>query len=364
VAFPLLLELYHDYDNQMLTKHELLQSARLIESYVFRRAVCGIPPNSLNKTFATFARGLKKDRYFESILATFLLLPSYRRFPDDDEFSRDIKLKDLYNFRSRSYWLRRLENHDRKERVPADEYTIEHILPQNEDLSAQWQSDLGPDWVRIQKSYLHTIGNLTLTGYNPELSDRPFAEKRDMKGGFGESPLRMNQGLGTLQSWSEDAIRHRGERLAALAVKVWPMPKLGPAILAAYRPKAATAGYTIADHPYLAAGPMKAIFDEFRKQVLALDPCVSEQFLKLYVAYKAETNFVDVVPQAKRLWLSLNMPFHEITDPKGVCKDVTGLGRWGNGDVEVSLSSTSDLPYIKGLVRQSFEKQIGAGGDN
>jgi len=364
VAFPLLLELYHDYDKQMLAKHELLQSARLIESYVFRRAVCGIPTNSLNKTFATFARGLQKDRYFESILATFLLLPSYRRFPDDAEFSRDIQLKDLYNFRSRSYWLRRLENHDRKERVLVDEYTIEHILPQNEDLSAQWQSDLGPDWVRIQKSYLHTMGNLTLTGYNPELSDRPFPEKRDMKGGFRESPLRMNQGLGALQSWNENAIRHRGERLAALAVKVWPVPELDPAILESYRPKAATAGYTIADHHHLTAGPMKAIFEELRKQVLALDPCVSEEFLKLYVAYKAETNFVDVVPQAKRLWLSLNIAFHEITDPKDVCKDVTGLGRWGNGDVEVSLSSTSDLPYIMGLVRQSFEKQMGAGGDN
>jgi uncharacterized protein with ParB-like and HNH nuclease domain/predicted transport protein len=364
VAFPLLLELYHDYDKQMLAKHELLQAARLIESYVFRRAVCGIPTNSLNKTFATFARGLKKDRYLESIQATFLLLPSYRRFPVDAEFSRDLQLKDLYNFRSRSYWLRRLENHDRKERVPVDEYTIEHILPQNEDLSPQWQSDLGRDWARIQKSYLHTIGNLTLTGYNSELGDRPFSEKQDMKGGFRESPLRMNQGLGTLQSWTEDAIRDRAEKLAALAVEVWPLPKLDPAILEAYKPKAVAAGYTIVDHPYLAAGPLSAVFEEFRKQVLALDPCVSEEFLKLYVAYKAETNFVDIVPQAKRLRLSLNMAFHEITDPKGVCKDVSGLGRWGNGDVEVSLSSTSDLPYIMGLVRQSFEKQMGTGGDN
>jgi uncharacterized protein with ParB-like and HNH nuclease domain/predicted transport protein len=364
VAFPLLLELYHDYVAEQLEKADLLEAARLVESYVFRRAVCGIPTNSMNKTFATFRRNLKKDRYLESVQANFLLLPSYRRFPDDDEFKRELQLKDLYNFRSRSYWLRRLENHDRKERVDVDEYTIEHILPQNENLSAAWKADLGPDWERIQKTYLHTLGNLSLTGYNSEYSDRPFAEKRDMKGGFAESPLRLNKGLGKLAQWNEDAIRQRAEQLATQAVQVWPMPKLEEAVVEAYKPKAAVAGYTIDDHPHLVSGPMREVFEAFRKQVLALDPNVYEEFLKLYVAYKAETNFVDVVPQAKRLRLSLNMPFPDIVDPREICKDVSGLGRWGNGDVEVGLASVAELPYVMGLVRQAFERQMGANGDN
>jgi predicted transport protein len=85
-----------------------------------------------------------------------------------------------------------------------------------------------------------------------------------------------------------------------------------------------------------------------------------EEFLKLYVAYKAETNFVDVVPRAKRLNLSLNMSFTEINDPNKLCKDVSGLGRWGNGDVEVNLSSLDDLPSVIGLVRQSLENQMGS----
>ena len=249
VAFPFLLELYHDYDKQMLTKAELLQAARLVESYVFRRAVCGIPTNSMNKTFATFGRGLKKDRYLESIQADFLLLPSYRRFPDDDEFKREISSSRTSTTsaaaatgfggwrtttaRSACPWTStRSSTSCRRTR----------ISPRNG--RATW----GPTGSGFSKTYLHTLGNLTLTGYNPEFSDRPFAEKRDMKGGFGESPLRMNQGLGTLESWNEDAIRQRGERLAALAVNVWPVPKLDPAILEAYKPKAATAGYTIADH--------------------------------------------------------------------------------------------------------------------
>jgi uncharacterized protein with ParB-like and HNH nuclease domain/predicted transport protein len=364
VAYPFLLELYYDYTQGLLSGAEFAAAVRLIESYVFRRAICAIPTNSLNKTFATFGRALKKDRYLESVQAHMLLLPSYRRFPGDEEFKRDIAKRDLYNFPRRSYWLRRLENHGRKERVPVDEYTIEHILPQNENLSNKWREVLGSGWQRVQETWLHTLGNLTLTGYNAEYSDRPFAEKRDMKGGFRESPLRLNEGLGALDTWNESAIQARAERLADAATNVWVLPSLPADVLDAYRPKTVEKAerYTVEDHPQLAEGqPMRPLFEALRTEVLALDPCVTEEFLKLYVAYKAETNFVDVVPQAKRLRLSLNMQFHELHDPKDLAKDVTNLGRWGNGDVEVGLDSSDNLPYVMGLVRQAFEKQMGNG---
>lgn len=365
VAYPFLLELYHDYSNGMLSKTDFAAIVRMIESYVFRRAICTIPTNSMNKTFATFTKAIRKDRYLESIQAHFLLLPSYRRFPTDEEFHRDLQTRDLYNFRSRSYWLRRLENHGRKERVVVDEYTIEHIMPQNENLPAAWKADLGADWERVQQTWLHTLGNLTLTGYNSEYSDRPFKEKRDMDGGFRISPLKLNAGLGQLDTWNEDAIKTRAGKLAESATDVWQSPKLSEATLVTYRRGGvAPTGYTIADHPPLLTPAMNGLFEAFRKQVLALNPCVTEEFLKLYVAYKAETNFVDVVPQAKRLRLSLNIDFAEITDPKGIAKDVTNLGRWGNGDVEVSLSTLQELPYVLGLVRQAFEKQMGNGTDS
>jgi predicted transport protein len=364
VAYPFLLELYHDYAAGLLPKADFVTAVRLVESYVFRRAICAIPTNSMNKTFATFTKALRKERYLESIQAHMLSLPSYRRFPSDDEVWRDLQTRDLYKFRSRSYWLRRLENHSRKERVSVAEYTIEHILPQNENLSEAWKTALGPEWERVQKEWLHTLGNLTLTGYNSEYSDRPFREKRDMEGGFRESPLKLNAGLGHLDEWKEDTIKARAGRLADLAPEVWPGPRLAPDVLASYRHKPLVAvSYTIEDHLYLLVGAMHELFEAFRKEVLALDPCVTEEFLKLYVAYKAETNFVDVVPQARRLRLSLNLTFPEIDDPKGICRDVTGLGRWGNGDVEVAISSLEELPYVLGLVRQSLERQMGSGGD-
>ncbi len=360
VAYPFLLELYHDYALDYLSKGDFLTAVRLVESYVFRRAICAIPASSLNKTFATFTKALKKERYIESIQAHLLLLRSYRRYPNDEEFKRDLQTKDLYQFRSRSYyWIRRLENHNRKERVLVDEYTIEHILPQNENLSSAWKTALGVEWERIQQTYLHTIGNLTLTGYNSEYSDKTFPEKRDMKGGFKESPLKLNQGLGLLEQWDEDAIRQRADRLSTIALDIWAAPKLEASVLDSCKSKPAPLVYTIADHPHLLSGTVAEVFKVFRKEVLALDPCVTEEFLKFYVAYKAESNFVDIVPQAKRLRISLNMPFPEINDPKGICKDVSSVGRWGNGDVELGLASLDELPYVMGLVRQSLERQMG-----
>lgn len=372
VAYPFLLDVYHDYKQGRLTSDEVLHIVRLIESYVFRRAICAVPTNSLNKTFAGMSRTLKKDRYFESVQAAFLMLPSYRRFPSDDEFQRDVKVRDLYNFRSRSYWLRRLENHGRKERVMVEDYTIEHILPQNEALSKEWQTELGAEWQRIQQDWLHTLGNLTLTGYNSEYSDHPFAYKRDQVTdkdgnhvGFSHSPLKLNLGLGKVNTWDEAAIKARADRLALDAAKVWGAPNLAADVLTAYRPAAAKPGqqYSLADHPHLTTGPMRELFEELRRSVLALDPCVSEEFLKLYVAYKAETNFVDVVPQAKRLLLVLNVGIADIEDPKGLCRDISNIGRWGNGDVEVGLSSVHELPYVMGLIRQSFDRQMGSPQD-
>ena len=361
VAYPFLLELYDDFANGRLESNDFEAAVRLVEAYVFRRAVCAIPTNSLNKTFATFGHALQKNRYLESVQAHLLTLPSYRRFPGDEEFKREFVVRDLYNFPRRSYWLRRLENDGRKERVPVDEYTIEHILPQNENLSAKWRDELGPEWQRVQETWLHTLGNLTLTGYNAEYSDRSFSEKREMKGGFRESPLKLNEGLRSLHKWDEAAIKNRAERLAAVAAGVWAVPSLRAEVLESYRPRGErTGGYTIDDHPQLVIGsPIRDLFEILRTDLLALDPCVSEEFLKLYVAYKAETNFVDIVPQKSRLRLSLNMQFHELHDPRVLAKDVTNLGRWGNGDVEVGLSKPEELPYVMGLVRQAFEKQMG-----
>ncbi|RPD43759.1 DUF262 domain-containing protein [Hymenobacter sediminis] len=356
-ATPFLLEVYADYLDEHLSKEEHLQVVRMVEAYVFRRVICGIPTNSLNKTFAALGRLVRKNRYVESVAAAFQLKDSYRRFPSDAEFRREFQQRDLYNMRLRNYLLERLENFGRKERVPVDEYTIEHILPQNENLSKAWREELGPDWRRIQEEYLHTIGNLTLTGYNSKLSDKPFEYKKTVEGGFADSPIRLNASVAKEEQWNEDAILRRGQALASKALKIWPAPSLSEAELAPYREPETTDGtYKLEQFAFL-NGEMGDLFNAFEKRVLNLDTSVKQEVKKLYVAFKLDTNFVDVVPQKSRLRLSLNLPFDEIRDPRNLCKDVRGLGRWGNGDVEVGLASFNDLDDVMHLVRQAYDWQ-------
>ena len=101
------------------------------------------------------------------------------------------------------------------------------------------------------------------------------------------------------------------------------------------------------------------MFEALRTEILALDPGVTEEFLKLYVAYKAETNFVDIIPQAQGLVLSVNTKDEALHDPRNLCKDVSNQGRWGNGDYEIKVTSEAEIPYAMGLVRQALEVQLG-----
>jgi len=227
VAYPFLLEVYEDYGQGKIGRKDFVSILRLIESYVFRRMVCGIPTNSMNKTFAQLGREIDRNHYLQSVQAAFTSKDSYKRFPTDEEFRREFVVKDIYNFRNRVYLLQKLENsHHLKELIDPENYTIEHIMPQNPKVSSEWQAELGDDWKDVHAKYLHTIGNLTLTGYNPEYSDRPFQEKQTMKNGFAHSPLALNEGLGALSGWNEAEIKERAAALALRSVKIWIYPEV------------------------------------------------------------------------------------------------------------------------------------------
>jgi len=356
VSYPYFLPIYNDYKDEVISKIELLEIISLIESYVFRRAICGIPTNSMNKTFSNLYKTIQKDKYIESVKASLQLLESYKRFPTDSEFEKEIVMKDVYNFRSRNYLLSKLENFKRKELVNVDNYTIEHVMPQNSNLSQEWRSMLGENWKAIQENYLHTIGNLTLTAYNSELSDRPFKHKKTIEGGFNDSPIRLNDFLRKTEFWREEDILNRAKELSVKAINIWKSAVLTEEQLEYYRPEVkSSATYSIDAYDYL-KGDMIELYEALKKRILNIDSSVHEEYKKLYIAYKSSTNFVDIVPQKSRLRLSLNIVFSDITDPKGYCKDITGLGRWGNGDVEVAFENLNQLDDIMELIEQAFDK--------
>ena len=358
VSYPYFLPIYDDYSSGVISKNDLLQIIELVESYVFRRAICGIPTNSLNKTFSNLYKSVNLERYVESVIASFQLLDSYKRFPSNAEFEKDLVLKDVYNFRSRNYLLSKLENYKRKELVNVDNYTIEHIMPQNPNLSIEWREMLGDDWKNIQETYLHTIGNLTLTRYNSELSDRPYKQKKKLEGGFDDSPIRLNEFLQIHDEWSEEEIKERAAILAKKSSQIWNSPNLSSDQLDFYKPEEKiSATYTIDTYEYL-KGDMVDLYEALKKRILNIDSSVHEEYKKLYIAFKSSTNFVDIVPQKSRLRLSLNIPFSSIIDPKGYCRDVTDLGRWGNGDVEVGFENLNQIEDVMELIEQAFDAQM------
>ena len=362
VSMPFLMEVYSDFEQGHITEAEIAEIVGLVESYVFRRSICQIPTNSMNKTFAEFTRHLDKENYLPSLRAHFASLRTYRRLPTNDEFEIEFSHRNVYKYSLGKYLLRKIENHDKKEKVSVDNYTIEHVMPQNPNLSQEWQKELGVNWKEVQEKYLHTIGNLTLTGYNPEYSDKSFSEKKSMKKGFLESPLKLNALIAKTELWNEEAIVKRGKELAKEAVEIWPYVSITAEEIAKFKPKQVMSqdvrNFSVNDNEYLSRKHVRELFNALRKEVLAIDLDVSETFLKHWIAYKAETNFVDVVPKAKGLRLSINMKYKEIIDPKGVTEDISGKGRWGNGEVSVHFRNLDELPYVMTLIRQSYQKQM------
>ena len=362
VAYPFLLEVYGDWKKELLSKEDFLEIVRLVESYAFRRAVVQIPTNSMNKTFARLSLSIRKDNYLNSFKAVIQSFKTYRRFPNDDEFARELKVRDLYNFRRGAYWLRKLENFGRKELPVLDEYSIEHILPQNPDLNSWWQEALGESWEDVQSQWLHTIGNLTLTKYNSEFSDRSFIEKRDLpNGGFKTSPLALNQGLRDLDTWNAQTIQKRADDLIAKVLLIWQAPNADPALikqLGVTEKVESRPTYTYADHKYLQHPEVRSLFDDLRSRVLAIDSTVFEEVLKLYIAFKSETNFVDVITKASGLRLTINMPFAELKDPKGLAVNVKDQGRWGNGEVSLHIDNKDEIDYAIFLIRQAYDRQL------
>ncbi|GAA9262232.1 DUF262 and DUF1524 domain-containing protein [Helicobacter pylori] len=358
VIYPLLLELYSDYSDGVLSKADFIPIIALIESYLFRRAVCGIPSNGLNKFFASFTRHIQKDEYFKSLKAHFGSLTEKQRFPNNDEFKDCFITIDFYSFKKNGYFFERLENFDRKERVYTHEYTTEHIMPQK--LTEEWERDLGENFQAIHDKYLHTIGNLTLTGYNPEYRNKSFQEKQGMEKGFKDSPLRLNQGLRDLKSFGEEEIKKRANDLADLALKIWTYPKLDAETLEKYKPKKDKKEKKVYDlNSYNFGSHSRELFDILSKEIKALDEKIVENFNQDYISYKFSKNFVDIVVQTKDLKLYLNMKFNELQDEKNLARDMTNKGHLGNGDIEVKLETKENIPYCLGLIKQALEKQMG-----
>ncbi|MCQ2935853.1 DUF262 and DUF1524 domain-containing protein [Helicobacter pylori] len=362
VVYPLLLELYSDYKDGVLSKQDFIPIIYLTESYICRRSVCGIPSNGLNKFFPSFTKKIDKKQYLKSVEEHFGSLTGNQKFPNDFEFKDSFITKELYGRnktkkKKTKYFLERLENFDTKEPVNTQECTIEHIMPQT--LNLEWERDLGENFQAIHEKYLNTIGNLTLTGYNEKYSNNSFQEKRDMEKGFKQSPLKLNQSLKDLEPFGEEKIEKRANDLADWALKIWTYPNLDAETLEEDKQKGKREKKTYDLSSYKFGSHSRELFDILSKEIKALDERITEKFNQEYISCMFDKNFVDIVPLKNGLKLYLNMPFNELQDEKNLARDMTNKGHLGNGDIEVKLETKEDIPYCLGLIKQALEKQMG-----
>ena len=372
VVYPFLLGVYEDYKQGQLGKGEVIKILGLVESYLFRRAICDLQTQGLNRTFAGLIGRIDKEDYLHSLKIILSASIGTQRFPSDNDFRREFLTKDVYNLRVRNYLLRKLENHDRKEPIRVDDYTIEHVMPQT--LTDEWREELGENWNEVHEKYLHTVGNLTLTGYNSEFSNSTFIEKQCMEGGFLDSPLRLNTSLRELERWNESAIVKRAEILTEKACEIWPHHGCSQEHQQGQKGR-----WTLANHPYF-ANEWRRLFVPLRQRLLDLGNSVSEKINRYYIAYKKNgTSFANFFGCKTWFRLILRAQKSDIDDPREMCVKRTRKTSWGLwlgvaaaddstkyyslyhyqlGAVDDLnyISVEDDLDYIMYLVRQVFEK--------
>ena len=236
VIRPFAIEVIKLGDDGILPSDEVGKTFSIIENFIFRRLICALPSNALNKIFATLANDIRKldgtyDDYSDKLSFVLLRKQGSGRFPSDDDFLSDFKSRDLYDSTVRRviwYIFSRLENEGTLEtkdvwkHLEKDEYSIEHIMPQS--LSGAWIADLGEDWENVHKTWLNRLGNLTVVAapYNSMFSNNTFARKRDMEHGFKDSGLRINQFIATKDKWGVDELEERSAILAEKALSIWP----------------------------------------------------------------------------------------------------------------------------------------------
>jgi uncharacterized protein with ParB-like and HNH nuclease domain len=231
VTYPFLMKVYYDYNNNVIDKKTFLSILDIIQSYTWRRFIVGLPTNALNKVFMALYDKVDENNYLQSVQRSLLQRSGSQKFPNDSETKDILKAKDVYNIKTKNriYLFERLENHCNKERVIIDgdpQITFEHIFPQNPDV--KWRTDLcEEEYNFIKERYLHTIGNLTLSGNNGKLGNKSFVDKRDLKkGGYKDSRLWLNKHLSTLDKWDKSAIEKRSDIIAERFFDIWKMPEL------------------------------------------------------------------------------------------------------------------------------------------
>lgn len=361
VPATLVMRLFECQDvHRTLSIGQFAEALGLIESYVFRRAICGEQTRGYWQVFANLAYRVSSDRPLESLQVGLARLADSYRFPDDDEFRKALEERDIYHKRVCFDLLDRLENHGSKEMSDTSKYSIEHIMPQNEKLPAEWRQMLGEGWQEVQREWLHRLGNLTLTGYNSTYSDRPFDEKKTIPGGFSESSVRLNKYVREQSVWTSREMKARGEELASRALGIWSGLVVDKKLIdeakeAEMRERAQRRD--VGKVPMTATA--RQLFEVLRERLRTLDSDVIEMAEQRSVSYHGPAFFLEVLPRKNRIGLLLSLDFNEVEDKSGIAQDASQwkfiVNALYEGGVYVDVDTEADVDKALPLVHQARE---------
>lgn len=227
-VYLFLFRVFDDYENGIINKNELARVLKMLLSYSIRRLVCEIGSNTLRGLYKTlygrvFEQKENKNTYYDSLVSFFLQQTSKNTIPSDNEFVTALQEKNLYSKNALcKYLLCAIENQG-KETLDTENLSIEHIMPQNKNLSMSWQKMLGENWQSVHEKYLHTLGNLTLTGYNSELGDKPFEKKKEKLEETITHIAVLYSDVKDKSEWNSVNMEKRAKRLAEIILKLFPI---------------------------------------------------------------------------------------------------------------------------------------------
>ena len=279
-------------------------------------------------------------------------------FPTDADFGRSLAERDLYHMRNGFHVLEQLENHGSREPTNTRTLQIEHILPQNERLNAAWKDMLGPNWREVQHRWLHRLGNLTLTGYNSTYSDRSFADKKSIKGGFSESAVRLNKYVREQAVWTERELEERSKQLIRQALKVWPALQVDANLLEAVererlRERAAKRNVMSVAMSETA----RSLFQTLSAGIRTFDADVTEMAEGKSVSYYCPYFFLEVLPRKNKLTLLLPLNYSDLQDAPSIAADATAwqfiVNAKHSGGVLLRINTVEDIEGALPLIRQA-----------
>lgn len=227
-VYLFLFHIFDDFEAGIVSQKELGKTLNLLLSYSIRRLICEVGSNSLRGLYKTlysriFAKEENKAHYYDAIVSFLMQLTSKDTIPSDADFAQALRERNLYRKNALCKYLLAAVENKGKEKVVTDNLTIEHILPQNRNLSTSWQKMLGDDWEEVRDRYLHTLGNLTLTAYNSELGDRPFQEKQEKLADTVTHITVLYSDVKDKTEWNAQTIENRAKRLTDEILKLFPI---------------------------------------------------------------------------------------------------------------------------------------------